>query len=73
MTRRIAVIAENELPHVEVVRLRPGDTLVLHTEGGLSDQEFDEIVTHVKDKFPDNELMIVEGGMRLAVLRREGD
>jgi hypothetical protein len=71
---RIAVLAEHELPHVEVVRLRPDDVLVLHCPNNhLSDQEYEDLTTLMKQRFPNHEVLVIEGNVRLAVARKDGD
>lgn len=69
----IEALSERELPHVQVVRLRPGDVLVFHVENPLTDQEFEDIAASAKKLFPHNEAMVIEAGTRLAVVRRDSD
>lgn len=56
---------------VERLALRPGDILVFKCPMRLSDDDFTDLSARIKEKFPDTEAMILEGGMDVAVLRAE--
>lgn len=56
---------------VERLALRPGDILVFKCPMRLNDDEYTEISERIKERFPDAEAMILEGGMDVAVLRAE--
>lgn len=73
MTSHIEVIPARDLPHVDVVRLQAGDVLVLHSETRLADAEYEHIVAGMKKQFPGHEVLVMEGGVKLSVVRKEGD
>ncbi|RPE40263.1 hypothetical protein EDD90_3299 [Streptomyces sp. Ag109_O5-1] len=56
---------------VERLALQPGDILVFKCPMRLSDAEYTEIYERIKERLPDTEAMILEGGMDIAVLRAE--
>lgn len=56
---------------VERLALRPGDILVFKCPGQLTIEEFEGLSARLKERFPDTEAMILEGGMDVAVLRAE--
>lgn len=69
----IEVRSDTELPHVHVVRLQPGDVLVYHVDARVSDEMFEHIVSHSKEQFPDHQAIVLDGGMKLSVVRRDGE
>lgn len=70
---QIQVLSDQELPHVQVLRLRPDDVIVFHVDSHLSDEQWDNTVTQTKDRFPGHQVMVLDGGMKLSVVRRDGD
>jgi hypothetical protein len=56
-----------------VLDVRPGDTIVFRTAGNLDDAERDSLMTSAKTKFPDHKVMVLEGGLELALLRQESE
>ena len=67
-------MTEIELPGVDevrVVRLQSGDTVVYRCEQHLDDENFDDLGTHLKKVFPDNPVLILDGGASIEVLRKE--
>lgn len=69
----IQVVSDQELPHVQVLRLQPNDVVVFHVDQHLSDEMYDHTITQTKDQFPGHQVMILDGGMKLSVVRRDGD
>lgn len=64
-----------ELPAVDevrILRLRAGDTVVAYFDHNLDDADFEVFTARLKDVFPDNKVLIMEGA-RLEVLRRDDD
>jgi len=58
---------------VRILRLRRGDTVVLYLDNPLDDDaEYIALEARLKEKFPDNEAVIISGA-RLEVLRRDDD
>lgn len=69
--------SENEgkpewLTELQVLRLRPGDVIVLRTETMLSDSKYEHIKAIMKEKFPDHEVMILENGLNIGVIHQGG-
>lgn len=64
-------VAAPELPEARILRLEPGDTLVLRYGKLLTDMEADEILSRIKADFPDHRVVVLDGGATLDVLRRE--
>ena len=60
-------------PAVELLRLRPGDRLLLHSPHRLSPSDTRRIYAQLRERYPDHEVLIVDGGNRLSVLREEDD
>jgi len=60
------------VPDVQILRLQPGDTLVITSPVWLSDQQVDEIKTSLKERFPGHQALLLDGGATLSVLRKEG-
>lgn len=56
---------------VERLALRPGDILVFKCPRALTPEEFEELSSRLKERFPDTKAMFLEGGMDVAVLRAE--
>lgn len=70
---RIEVRSDAELPLVEVVRMQPGDVMVLHVGEKLTDEEFEATVAALKKQFPGNDVIVLESGVHLSVVRRDGE
>lgn len=67
-------MSEIELPavsDVKILRLRPNDTIVVSCLLRLSDQEYEDLGTRLREHFPDNPIAVLEGGMTIEVLRAE--
>ena len=64
-----------EAAEIRVLRIQPGDTLVLRYQERLSDAEFSELSERLAEKFkpryPDVEFAIVEGGAEFIVVRKD--
>lgn len=56
-----------------VVRLEPGDVIVLSTSQHLTQQDFEDLRSRVRDLFGEYEVAVLEGGMRLQVVRKGGE
>lgn len=54
---------------IQVVDLRPGDLIIVSTDMFLNKEQRVHLQEHLKKKFPENEVVIVEGGMNLTVAR----
>jgi hypothetical protein len=59
------------VPDVAILRLRPGDFLVVTMHDPLSEHAYSEIARGLKERFPDNPALLLEGAT-LSVLRKEG-
>ena len=57
---------------VRILRLRAGDTVVAYVENNLDDDKFAILTARLRDVFPDNKVLVMEG-VRLEVLRRDDD
>lgn len=61
-----------ELPRIDVVRLQHDDILVLHAEQVMSNKQVEDIAARAKERFPDQEVIVIDGGMKLSVVRKDG-
>lgn len=59
------------VPDVQILRLRPGDTLVYRSLDRVSDEEYANIAARLKKCFPDNLAILLENGAEITVLRAE--
>ena len=59
------------VPDVQILRLRPGDTLVYRSLDRVSDEEYTDIAARLKKCFPDNLAILLENGAEITVLRAE--
>lgn len=55
-----------------ITRLQPGDIVVVKVSRLISDAEHDYFLDHVKPLFPDNQVLVLDGGADLAITRPEG-
>ncbi len=61
-----------ELPEVRILRLQPGDILLLTVDRRISDMEYEEIQARMTGgPFSGHQCAILEGGMTLDILRKE--
>ncbi len=56
---------------VRVLRVRPGDTLVLNVDHPLSEDALANIVGQGRELFPDNKFVVTMNGVELSVIRAE--
>ena len=61
-----------KLQPASVVRLKPGDVVVVETPLMLSVAEIEKGKENIQHYFPDNEIMIIGGGAALKVVSSEG-
>ncbi|MBW1779283.1 MAG: hypothetical protein JRL30_00950 [Deltaproteobacteria bacterium] len=57
-----------EVTELKRVRLEPGDTVVIITEKRLGQANSERIIDHLKDVFPNHEVLILEDGLRIGVM-----
>lgn len=62
-----------ELPEVRILRLEPGDVLLLSARRRVSDAEVEAIGLQVRARFPDHEMVLLDNGLILDILRKTGD
>lgn len=70
---RVEVTAAEELPQVHIARLRAGDLIVLHYDKPIDDATVAHIRADLKPRFPENEVLILEDGMTLSIVRKDSD
>lgn len=61
-----------EFPEVRILRLQPGDQLLITMQTRLDDQQFDDFMQSMKACFPDHRCVILDAGATLDILRMEG-
>lgn len=61
-----------ELPEVRVVRVQPGDVLVIRLHGQVTDDVADMLAQTMKKLFPANEGVLLDQGAEIEVLRKDG-
>lgn len=64
-----AVISLPEVKKVEVLRLEAKDTIVCTCDLHLSQQSAELIRANLQKKFPNNEVVVLGGGLKLEVLK----
>lgn len=63
-----------QFAEIRVLRLAPGDVLVLRHEQRLMDKEIDEIRANTAAALDGHKCIVLDGGLTLdALLRKEGD
>lgn len=62
-----------ELPEVRILRLEPGDVLLLTTPYRISDADFEYIRDRFAEQMPGHRMALLENGMTLDILRKGGD
>lgn len=62
----------DHFPHVELLRLEPGDTLVVKIDSTMPREALDQIGITLRERFPDHELIFCNG-VDLSVIRRGTD
>ena len=60
---------EYEIQHVEAAELFPDDVVIVNSEEKLSDNTIERIWEKMKSVFPGNQLLIMDGGLDLEILR----
>lgn len=56
-----------------VLRVRPDDTIVVSFPDRLSENQFQRASEDLKATFPDNRILILEGGADITVIRPDED
>lgn len=59
--------------HVQVLRLEPGDTLVLKTPRALTADQADRVRQQLEDRFPGYPALVISGDMDLSVVEQAAD
>ena len=54
--------------NIHRLRLRPGDVVVFEVPDGTRPQDVELIQAAVKERFPDNTVMVLGGGLRVAAV-----
>lgn len=62
-----------ELKHAEILRLEPGDVLLIKLGQVLSEQERDRVSHALRQAFPDNRVMVFENGEVTVTVVRQAD
>ena len=58
-----------EIKRIEIVDLKPGDTIIIMVDIRLSDQVASRLNDHFRKEFPDNKCIVLEQGMTIGVAR----
>ena len=66
-------VEATELPEVRILRLQPGDTLLISSQLRLDQAEFDAISKTFAERFPGHPVALLDGGLNLDILRKDGD
>lgn len=72
MNRREAIAALTSLPALKslsVASLQPKDVIVAECEGPLRAETADYIRHYLSQIWPDNQIVVLEGGIRLKVMK----
>ncbi len=62
-----------QFPEVRILRLRPGDVLLLHLPQDIDDMEIDAVMKDMAKAFPGHSCVALDERFGLDVLRKEGD
>lgn len=62
-----------EISRMDVVNLRPDDTIILSFPSGISREDVQEVVTNLKVFFPLNKIVALDGGVTFAVAKPSRD
>lgn len=54
---------------IQVVDLRPGDTIIVSFDGFLSKTQREDLRASCEKRFPENKVVVCEGGMQITVAR----
>lgn len=60
---------EGYLEHMRIMRIQEGDTLVLQSPDRMSLDEMDRMVEELRSRFTGHDIVVLEGGMELALIR----
>lgn len=55
--------------HVEVLRLCPGDTVVLRVDVRLNAQQRHQLAGLLRNRFPNNPVLVLDAGAELSIVR----
>lgn len=66
-------IQATELPEVRILRLQPGDTLLITADQYVGESEFDAISQNLAKRFPGHPVALLDGGLHLDILRKGGE
>jgi hypothetical protein len=61
-----------EVPEVRLLRVRPGDVVVIRLQGLVDLDVMDAMAKSMKALFPGNEVVVLEDGAEIEVLRKDG-
>ena len=61
----------NLYSEVEILRLQPGDTVVVYCSTRLAAKVYERVLSTVKEHFPKHDVVVCDGGVRLGVVRKE--
>lgn len=62
---------DSTFEHVQVLRLEPGDTLVLKTPRALTADQADRIRQQLEARFPGYPALVISGDMDLSVIEQQ--
>lgn len=65
-------LRRRRLPVIEVLRLQPGDTLIVHVDRDITRAEADQLVTKIKQKVPGYDVLALARPLTLGVVRQPG-
>lgn len=56
---------------MQVVQLRPGDTIVISTEQSFGQDVADRLVGRLREQFPGHDILVLANGLKFGVVRDE--
>lgn len=60
-------------PHIELLRIQPGDTIIAKVDRAIPAQAADEIRKRLEYKFPGHDALVLSDGVTLTAARHSGD
>jgi len=64
-------VSEREIERLQAVSVAPDDVIVLTLAGIASERTIEKLREGITERFPDNRVMILQGGLTLSVMKPE--
>lgn len=61
--------AIRQIDDAKILKLEPGDTLVLTSKDRLTPRAIDHLIENVRRHFPNNKAILLDGGLDLKIIK----